>query len=106
MDGPRWEHARALMRPQFARERVSELDLEESHLQNLLNAIGPPADDRWTRHLDLQPLFFRLTLDSATEFLFGESVNSQMIAMPGSTSKVIHGGVDEQTFSDCFDEVR
>ncbi|KKY33500.1 putative cytochrome p450 52a12 [Diaporthe ampelina] len=26
--------------------------------------------------------------------------------MPGSTSKVIHGGVDEQTFAECFDEVQ
>lgn len=32
----------------------------------------------WTNSLDVQPLFFRLTLDSATEFLFGESVNSQL----------------------------
>lgn len=93
------------MRPQFARERVSELDLEERHLQNLLVAIGSPGDDGWTPVLDLQPLFFRLTLDSATEFLFGESVDSQLVAMPGSTSNVIHGGVDEQTFSESFDEV-
>jgi cytochrome P450 len=29
----------------------------------------------------LQPLFFRLTLDSATEFLFGHSVDSQLAAL-------------------------
>lgn len=37
--------------------------------------VGP---DGWTSLVDLQPMFFRLTLDSATEFLFGESVNSQL----------------------------
>lgn len=34
--------------------------------------------DGWTEVVDLQVLFFRLTLDSATEFLFGESVDSQL----------------------------
>ncbi len=33
----------------------------------------------WTDLVDLQVLFFRLTLDSATEFLFGESVDSQIM---------------------------
>ncbi len=33
----------------------------------------------WTDIVDLQVLFFRLTLDSATEFLFGESVDSQLV---------------------------
>ena len=29
--------------------------------------------------MDLAPLFFNLTLDSATEFLFGQSVRSQLV---------------------------
>ena len=32
-------------------------------------------------------MFFRLTLDSATEFLFGESVDSQIAALPGANTK-------------------
>jgi hypothetical protein len=39
--------------------------------------------DKWTSMVDLQSLFFRLTLDSAPEFLFGESVQSQVILLPG-----------------------
>lgn len=42
--------------------------------------------------IDLQPLFFRLTLDVATEFLFGESVNS--LKAPKSAN--------EQTFGEAF----
>jgi cytochrome P450 len=32
----------------------------------------------WTNEIDLQPLFFNLTLDTATQFLFGESADSQL----------------------------
>lgn len=35
----------------------------------------------WTEPTDIQTIFFRLTLDSATEFLFGESVESQAAAL-------------------------
>ncbi len=31
--------------------------------------------------MDLQPLFFRLPLDSATEFLLGESVHSLLVVI-------------------------
>jgi cytochrome P450 len=37
----------------------------------------------WTSKVDLAPAFFRLTLDSSTEFLFGQSVDSQLLALPG-----------------------
>ncbi|KAI9755539.1 MAG: hypothetical protein M1815_004853 [Lichina confinis] len=79
-DGRDWEHSRAMLRPQFARDQVSDLHLEEKHLQNLMGAL-PVGPDGWTSETDLQVLFFRLTLDSATEFLFGESVNSQLAEM-------------------------
>lgn len=62
-----------MMRPQFARDQVSDLDLEERHVQNMMQALTVNSDG-WTDEIDIQVLFFRLTLDSATEFLFGESV--------------------------------
>lgn len=44
--------------------------------------LALPVDDAgWTQKIDIQPIFFRLTIDSATEFLFGESVESQMAAV-------------------------
>jgi len=51
---------------------VADLDTFETHIQQLISKI--PRDGST---VDLQTLFFRLTLDSATEFLFGESVHSQ-----------------------------
>lgn len=83
-DGKGWEHSRAMMRPQFAREQVSDLDLEERHVQNLMKALDASlGQDNTTSTVDLSEIFFRLTLDSASEFLFGESVDSQITLMPG-----------------------
>jgi cytochrome P450 len=70
-DGADWEHSRALVRPNFVRNQVADLRTFETHVSNLLRNI---PKDKST--VDLQSLFFCLTLDSATEFLFGESVNS------------------------------
>ena len=89
------------MRPQFARDQISDLELEELHIQNLMRHIQP-KDDGWTELIDLQPLFFRLTLDSATEFLFGQSVDSQVSALPGG-KKNLKTGHDWTTFAPSFD---
>lgn len=40
----------------------------------------------WTEEIDLQPLFFNLTLDTATKFLFGESADSQLSLLDQSNS--------------------
>ncbi|KAI6245539.1 Cytochrome P450 [Erysiphe necator] len=83
-DGPAWEHSRALLRPQFAREQISNLKLEETHVQNMMRALEtltPINSEGWIEDVDIQVLFFRLTLDSATEFLFGKSVDSQVLLL-------------------------
>jgi cytochrome P450 len=77
LDGHGWEHARALLRPQFSRDQVADLALEERHVQNMFLHLHVDAATGWTQRLDLGPIFFRYTMDSATEFLFGESLQSQ-----------------------------
>ncbi|KAK4994759.1 hypothetical protein LTR66_005273, partial [Elasticomyces elasticus] len=102
-DGKAWEHSRALIRPSFVRDQVSDLDLEERHVQNMMRAF-PAQSDGWTADTNLQTLFFRLTLDSATEFLFGSSVDSQIINAPGmDTEKTKSVITDENTFASAFD---
>lgn len=59
-----------MLRPNFVRSQVGDLDTFETHVGHLIDAI--PRDGST---VDLQDLFFRLTIDSATEFLFGESTN-------------------------------
>jgi cytochrome P450 len=70
-DGAEWEHSRAMLRPNFTRSQVGDLATFETHVSHLIDAIPPDGSP-----VDLQDLFFDLTLDSATEFLFGESANS------------------------------
>jgi len=70
-DGAAWENSRALLRPNFDRKQVANLDTFEIHIAHLVQAI--PRDGST---VDLQDLFFKLTMDTATEFLFGESAGS------------------------------
>lgn len=70
-DGGEWEASRALLRPNFTRSQVGDIDIFEAHISKLIERI--PKDGKT---VDLQPLFFLLTLDSATEFLFGQSTNT------------------------------
>jgi len=69
-DGGEWETSRALLRPSFTRSQVGDLDTYEVHISNLIKRI--PKDGST---VDLQPLFFMLTMDSATDFLFGHSTD-------------------------------
>jgi len=90
LDGPGWEHSRALLRPQFSRKQVADVDMLEVHVSRLLSHFSAtPAGEA----VDLQPLFFSLTLDSATEFLFGESADS-----------LLHGANDRMGFAYNFNQ--
>ena len=70
-EGAAWQHSRELLRPSFVRSQVGDLASFERHVDHLIQAI--PRDGST---VDLQELFPRLTLDVATDFLFGESVES------------------------------
>lgn len=91
-----------MLRPQFARQQVADLQLEEIHVQEMFRHLTNNGD--WTESVDLVPMFFRLTMDSATEFLFGQSVGSQIAALPGYQSKGKEaGGLDWASFGPAFD---
>lgn len=102
-DGEQWHASRQLIRPQFIRERVSDLDCFETHVHTLFRAIanGGALDGEHQavdmaagngRRLDVSDLFFRYTLDVATEFLLGMDVKS--LSTP------------RQQFADAFAEVQ
>src|SRR5437764_7927708 len=95
-----------MLRPQFARDQISDLELEEVHVQDLLKHLTTGDATGWTPQVDLSPVFFRLTLDSATEFLFGESVDSQLAALPGARERKAadtSSKLDWTGFAPCFD---
>ena len=70
-DGVPWEHARGLIKPTFARAQIANLSAFDVHVRKFLQLI--PRDNST---VDLQPLFARLVLDTSTEFLFGQSIES------------------------------
>ncbi|KAJ4415106.1 hypothetical protein N0V82_007545 [Gnomoniopsis sp. IMI 355080] len=102
-DGAMWHTSRQLLRPQFIKDRISDLDCFEEHLQTFFKAMANggalKGDDQQVnmaavngRVLDISDLFFRYTLDVATDFLLGKNVNS--LCNP------------EQEFAHAFNEVQ
>lgn len=76
LDGNGWHHSRAMLRPQFTRQQISHMDIIEIHLSKMLKLIRD--NNNWPlnkKTLDLQELFFTLSVDVSTDFLFGESVD-------------------------------
>jgi cytochrome P450 len=71
VDGHTWSDARALLRPQFHKQLVSDLHVFEDHITKLISLL--PKDGRT---IDLLDWWFRFTLDASTDYLFGESVES------------------------------
>jgi hypothetical protein len=66
-----WSKSRALLRPQFYKQRVSDLQVFENHISKMLSLL--PKDGRT---INLMDWWFRFTLDASTEYLLGQSVDS------------------------------
>jgi cytochrome P450 len=78
-DLDQWHASRQLIRPQFIKDRVSDLEVFEEHVQILMEQIdktGKKWDGSQGGEIDVSDLFFRYTLDAATHFLLGRSVGS------------------------------
>ena len=58
------------------------MEATEVAIDALILALGSvDGETGWTKGVDMMPLLFNFTLDTATEFLFGESVRSQDAAI-------------------------
>ncbi|KAJ4423678.1 hypothetical protein N0V82_001701 [Gnomoniopsis sp. IMI 355080] len=81
-DGPVWAHWRGMVRPQFTRRRFdANLADSERHMQLVFTALGKPGPEGWTEDVDLLDHLYRLTMDTATQFLFGRSAETQTAAL-------------------------
>lgn len=90
-DGAAWKHSRETLRPQFLHKQYEDLEVFKPAVEDLMDAISESAA-KHDNVVDFQPLFFRLTLDTTTAFLFGESIRS--LKQPDIAG--------EQTFADAF----
>jgi cytochrome P450 len=86
-EGPEWKHSRDLLRPQLQHKQYESLEVLRTAVDDLIQRLQESDGS-----VDLQPLFFRLTLDTTTAFLFGESVRS--LATPEAAG--------ERTFATAF----
>lgn len=89
-DGAEWRRSRRLIRPQLVKDRVSDLAIFEHHMATFLSLCdgdpnasfaAAPSGSSFTQtngaHVfDICDLFFRMTLDVATDFLFGANIDS------------------------------
>lgn len=86
-DGDKWHNSRQLIRPQFIKDRLSDINVFEKHVTVLIPMLGGNGET-----IDVANLFFRYALDAATDFLLGRSVDS-----------LIH---EETEFARAFNEVQ
>ncbi|KAF2812870.1 cytochrome P450 [Mytilinidion resinicola] len=73
VDGERWANRRALIKPSFDVVHISNLGNRslETHVQRLMRLL--PRDGST---VDLMPLFKRLSLDTSSQFILGESLDA------------------------------
>ena len=70
-DGREWREARALLRPSFAKSEMDDTELFESHYLCFLRLLREDGVK-----VDLQGFLSRLSMDTATDLLFGRSTGS------------------------------
>ncbi|RFU27073.1 hypothetical protein B7463_g9265, partial [Scytalidium lignicola] len=85
LDGANWHSARQLLRPQFMKDRISDLIIFEKYSEILLRGfaggeVGITSPEEGLRGVgkvvNVTSFIHRFTLDTSTDFLFGKSVGS------------------------------
>ena len=71
-DGLAWEHSREVLRRQFVRMQYKNLEGFQEHVENLISRLHNYS----TAVVDLQPLFYRLTLSTTIAMILGQPVES------------------------------
>ena len=69
-DGPAWKHSRDMLRRQFVRFNLRDPTIFEQHIKEILADLSSSKGI-----VDLQPMFFRLTLATTTSLIFGKPVD-------------------------------
>lgn len=74
-DGARWHESRSMIRPMFIKDRVSDLVVFERWTGALLKKMHETGTAT-AAGVDIQDLFYRMTLDVTTDFLFGHAADA------------------------------
>lgn len=90
--GEQWKRSRLLLRPQFSRSIVSDLQVLEQHLEYVWRLLDKSLVGRWTPVIDFSHIFTNVTLGTSTEMLLGQRVNlqqPQFADAAGSNAKAV-----------------
>ncbi|KZV93250.1 cytochrome P450 monooxygenase pc-3 [Exidia glandulosa HHB12029] len=100
-DGDMWKFHRTMTRPFFTRERITDFEIFVRHADAAIDKIS--ARVRENVPFNFEDLIARFTLDSSTEFLFGNSVDSMSadLAYPHNMQPPL-GYQRKKTSSDDF----
>ncbi|KAJ6629919.1 cytochrome P450 monooxygenase CYP63 [Mycena sp. CBHHK59/15] len=79
-DDEMWKMHRNVARPFFARERISDFEIFERYTRRTLNLVSSLSSSG--QACEAQDLYARLTLDAASEFLFGADLNTLGASLP------------------------
>ncbi|KAF2033258.1 cytochrome P450 alkane hydroxylase [Setomelanomma holmii] len=87
-DGAFWKKGREMIMPVFARGQIADRDMFGRHVERLVERIEGHGVE-----VDLKPLFDEMILDAASEFIFGESLDS---------ASADRGSTEAREFMDAF----
>ncbi|KAF8153753.1 cytochrome P450 monooxygenase pc-1 [Crassisporium funariophilum] len=79
-DGDMWKFHRSITRPMFTRDRISHFELFDRRAVQVIAKLRERLREGYA--VDFQDLMLRFTLDSATDFLFGNCVESLSAGLP------------------------
>ncbi|OJA12793.1 hypothetical protein AZE42_12473, partial [Rhizopogon vesiculosus] len=79
-DGDMWKFHRSMTRPFFSHDRIGHFNIFDRHAEDAIAQMK--LRFRAGHPVDFQDVMSRFTLDSATEFLFGNCVHSLSAGLP------------------------
>ncbi|KAJ7625746.1 cytochrome P450 [Roridomyces roridus] len=79
-DGETWKYHRAMTKPFFSRDRISDFDIFDRHAEDVISLLKERTRAGYA--VDFQDLIGRFTMDSASEFLFDSCLHSLKSDLP------------------------
>ena len=101
-DGDMWKFHRSMTRPFFSRDRITHFEVFARHADDAISRMK--ARLREGLPIDMQDVYARFTLDSATEFLFGRCVHSLRAGLPypyNHPATAVSDSSDEERYKDA-----
>ncbi|OCH86929.1 cytochrome P450 [Obba rivulosa] len=104
-----WKTHRALARPFFARDRITDFETFEKYTHKTLTLMSSLSSAH--KPIEVQDLYARFTLDAASEFLFGQPMDTLSGKLPvaGQTRLSAKGSATEDdfgSFAQAFEAVQ